>query len=80
MDAFPMLIDGNWVDSESREYIDVINPATEEVFARVPRATERCKQQKGLLRRGQACRPSPVPIIFGGPAIFWKSVKKNWAA
>jgi succinate-semialdehyde dehydrogenase/glutarate-semialdehyde dehydrogenase len=41
MDAFPMLIDGNWVDSESREYIDVINPATEEVFARVPRATER---------------------------------------
>jgi succinate-semialdehyde dehydrogenase/glutarate-semialdehyde dehydrogenase len=41
MDTFPMLIDGSWVDSESREYIDVINPATEEVFARVPRATER---------------------------------------
>ena len=40
MDTFPMLIDGSWVDSESREYIDVINPATEEVFARVPRATE----------------------------------------
>jgi succinate-semialdehyde dehydrogenase/glutarate-semialdehyde dehydrogenase len=41
MDTFPMLIDGSWVDSESRDYIDVINPATEEVFARVPRATER---------------------------------------
>ncbi|UCD78423.1 MAG: NAD-dependent succinate-semialdehyde dehydrogenase [Desulfobacterales bacterium] len=40
MDTFPMLIDGSWVDSESREYIDVINPATEAVFARVPRATE----------------------------------------
>ena len=40
MDTFPMLIDGSWVDSVSREYIDVINPATEEVFARVPRATE----------------------------------------
>jgi succinate-semialdehyde dehydrogenase/glutarate-semialdehyde dehydrogenase len=40
MDTFPMLIDGNWVDSESRKYIDVINPATEAVFARVPRATE----------------------------------------
>jgi len=39
MDTFPMLIDGGWVDSESREYIDVINPATEAVFARVPRAT-----------------------------------------
>jgi len=39
MDTFPMLIDGSWVDSESRKYIEVINPATEEVFARVPRAT-----------------------------------------
>ena len=40
MDTFSMLIDGNWVESESREYADVINPATEEIFARVPRATE----------------------------------------
>jgi succinate-semialdehyde dehydrogenase/glutarate-semialdehyde dehydrogenase len=35
-----MLIDGEWLDSESRDYIDVLNPATEDVFARVPRATE----------------------------------------
>jgi succinate-semialdehyde dehydrogenase / glutarate-semialdehyde dehydrogenase len=40
MDTFSMLIDGNWVESESRKYADVINPATEEAFARVPRATE----------------------------------------
>jgi len=40
METFPMLIDGSWVASESQDYIDVINPATEEVFARVPRATE----------------------------------------
>jgi len=40
MDTFPMLIDGSWVDSERRDYIDVIDPATEEAFARVPRATE----------------------------------------
>ena len=35
-----MLIDGQWVDSHSREYIEVINPATEGVFARVPKATK----------------------------------------
>jgi succinate-semialdehyde dehydrogenase/glutarate-semialdehyde dehydrogenase len=40
MNTFSMLIDGSWMDSESRQYSDVINPATEEVFARVPRATE----------------------------------------
>ena len=39
MDSYSMLIDGRWVDSESRKYIDVVNPATEEVFARVPLAT-----------------------------------------
>jgi len=35
-----MLIDGQWVDSYSRKYIEVINPATEEAFARVPKATK----------------------------------------
>ncbi|UCF94903.1 MAG: NAD-dependent succinate-semialdehyde dehydrogenase [Desulfobacterales bacterium] len=39
MADYLMLIDGEWVDAESREYIDVINPANEETFARVPRAT-----------------------------------------
>lgn len=34
-----MLIDGEWVDSRSKMYIEVINPATEEAFARIPRAT-----------------------------------------
>ena len=34
-----MLIDGEWLDSQGRQYIDVINPATEEIFARVPQAT-----------------------------------------
>jgi succinate-semialdehyde dehydrogenase/glutarate-semialdehyde dehydrogenase len=40
MERFLMLIDGDWVDSESREYIEVVNPADEDVFAEVPRATE----------------------------------------
>ena len=39
MDTFQMLIDGEWLDSQSCQYIDVINPATEEIFARVPQAT-----------------------------------------
>ena len=41
METFPMLVDGCWMDSESGEYIDVVDPATEEVFARIPRATEK---------------------------------------
>jgi len=40
MESYLMLIDGHWVDSDSSEYIEVINPATEEPFARVPNASE----------------------------------------
>ncbi len=35
-----MLIDGEWVEAADGGLIDVVNPATEEVFAQVPRATE----------------------------------------
>lgn len=41
MDTYKMLIDGDWVESEGGEFMEVVNPATEEAFARVPRATER---------------------------------------
>jgi succinate-semialdehyde dehydrogenase/glutarate-semialdehyde dehydrogenase len=41
VETYLMLIDGQWVDSSSRQYIEVINPATEEPFARVPSATAR---------------------------------------
>ena len=34
-----MLINGRWTSGQSTERIDVINPATEEVFADVPRGT-----------------------------------------
>lgn len=40
MERFLMLINGDWVDSESRQYLEVVNPATEDAFAEVPRATE----------------------------------------
>src|SRR5699024_5180049 len=33
-------INGEWVDSTSGEYIDVINPATEEVFGRIAKGNK----------------------------------------
>jgi len=37
---YMMHIDGKWVGSESGNTIDVINPATEQVIARVPSGTK----------------------------------------
>ena len=35
-----LLIDGQWVESQTHEWRDVINPATQQVLARLPFATE----------------------------------------
>lgn len=35
----PLLIQGEWVESQSKEFTNVVNPATQEVLARVPNAT-----------------------------------------
>ncbi|MCM3005285.1 aldehyde dehydrogenase [Priestia koreensis] len=35
-----LYINGEYVESESNEFIDVLNPATEEVIARIPSSTE----------------------------------------
>lgn len=40
MDTYKMLIDGQWVDGETGEAFEVINPATGEAFATVPLATK----------------------------------------
>jgi|WetSurMetagenome_2_1015567.scaffolds.fasta_scaffold258251_2 acyl-CoA reductase-like NAD-dependent aldehyde dehydrogenase len=37
MQNYKMWIEGKWVDASSGKMIDVINPATEEVVARIPR-------------------------------------------
>lgn len=47
-----MLINGRWVDSGSDEYIEVINPATEEVFAEVSPAS--LEEIKEAVRAAQA--------------------------
>ena len=39
MKTYKILIKGEWVDSESGKYIEAMNPAAEEIFARVPKAT-----------------------------------------
>ena len=36
---YRMYIDGRWEDSESRELLDVVNPATERVVARISKGT-----------------------------------------
>jgi succinate-semialdehyde dehydrogenase/glutarate-semialdehyde dehydrogenase len=55
MESYWMLINGEWVDSESRTYIDVINPATEEPFARIPSAT--AKEVNKALEAAQSAFP-----------------------
>ena len=40
MHQVPLLINGEFIQSASKELIDVINPATQEVLAQVPCTTE----------------------------------------
>ena len=35
-----LLINGEWVDSKTNEWLDVVNPASQVVLARVPMATK----------------------------------------
>jgi acyl-CoA reductase-like NAD-dependent aldehyde dehydrogenase len=49
--AFKMFIDGEWIDSDNEETLEVINPTTEQAFATVPKATK--EQVKGALEAAQ---------------------------
>lgn len=42
---YKMLIDGKWVGSSSKESFNVINPATEQVIAKVPKGTKQDVQK-----------------------------------
>jgi betaine-aldehyde dehydrogenase len=48
---YKMFIDGRWVDSESKETFAVINPATEEVIAKVPNGTKKDTEKAILAAR-----------------------------
>lgn len=41
MQMYQNYINGKFVDSHSTEWIEVINPAVEEVFAKVPASSEK---------------------------------------
>ncbi len=52
---YQMFISGDWVDSESEEKINVVNPATEKVIATVPRASR--NQTKSALEAAEEAQP-----------------------
>ena len=41
MDVRKLYINGEWVESEGRDYIEIENPATHEIFAKVPRGNQK---------------------------------------
>ena len=55
-------INGQWVDSTTKEWLDVTNPATGGVIAEVPLSTEEeVRQQAGdLIARSDVLLPSSV--------------------
>ncbi|TMI51709.1 aldehyde dehydrogenase family protein, partial [Candidatus Bathyarchaeota archaeon] len=50
-----MYIDGEWVHSKTEEKIEVVNPATERVIGRVPRANR--EEVKGALEAARDAQP-----------------------
>ena len=53
--AIPQLIDGEWRESRAREFIEVTDPATQEVLALAPKATAEeieAAHRSGQLPRG----------------------------
>ncbi len=72
MDTYPMLIDGSWMDSESGTYIDVVNPATETVFTRIPRATE--KEAEQALKAAERAFPAWSSLSpFARADYLWRA-------
>lgn len=39
MKKYQLYIDGEFVDSQGNDFIDIINPSTEELLAQVPKGT-----------------------------------------
>ncbi len=72
MRNFSMLIDGEWVGSENGEFIEVVNPATEEAFATVPRATEQ-QVEKALLAAQKAFPAWAALSPFKRAEYLWRA-------
>src|SRR3989442_4567851 len=52
---YQMFVNGEWVDSENEEKINVVNPATEKVIAFVPKASR--EQTKSALEAAEEAQP-----------------------
>src|SRR5438067_5801370 len=52
---YQMFINGDWVDSESEEKINIVNPATEKVIASVPKGSR--EQAKTALEAAEEAQP-----------------------
>ena len=62
--GFSHYIDGDWREPESDETIDVVNPATEEVIARVPKATP-AEAERAIEAARRAFDEGPWPRMPG---------------
>lgn len=72
MEDHLMLIDGEWVSSGSGAYIEVVNPATKEVFSRVPKATE--DEANRALEAAQKAFPAWARLSPEQRAVFiWRA-------
>jgi acyl-CoA reductase-like NAD-dependent aldehyde dehydrogenase len=40
MERLKLYIDGRWIESESQQSIDIVNPESQKVIARIPRSNE----------------------------------------
>src|SRR3978361_30853 len=65
-------VGGRWTESESSELLDVTNPATDEVIARVPLSTPAeldaaVAAARAALPASRA--PAPAPALLGGRAV-----------
>ena len=72
MKDYQMLIDGRWVDAKSGECIDVIDPATEEQFARVPNASN--AEAEEALRAAQNAFPQWASLSPAQRGVYlWRA-------
>lgn len=65
-------INGEWVDSTSGEYIDVINPATEEVFGKI------AKGNKEDVDKAVEAADSVYPDFYFLPDIFFQPERRPY--
>ena len=73
METYQLYINGQWVPSESGQFIEVENPETRQIIARVPRSCE-ADINKAVAAAKAALLPGsllPSPSGWSGWSGFW---------